>query len=336
MAICERCEKVFRNTYDLNRHLSRKTPCVKSMSTREENLSPKVIPDSPKVTLCSPKVTLDACEYCLHTFSSSFNKTRHICKHKEDTVRLLEIALKINIALPTCSTECRFCHKMLSKTATLTKHTLICQSRKDYYQQLLQQKNQQDEFEKLKEEMKKQKEELEQLKAQALKQPINYNNCNNCNNNYNILNVTIDYKEPPKNEHIKKETLQRILKEVYLNNKTRPEIAGGSGVAMYANEICKNPENRNVKLYEKSAIAKGFIDNCWVEMLKSNVIKEKFLSMCASMSQQISDYEITKPECVIEIIEKLSVKGMNIDELSTQDKNYLKQLFYVALRSFET
>ena len=189
------------------------------------------------------------CEYCLHTFSNSFNKTRHICKHKEDPVRLLEIALKINIVLPTCSTECRFCHKMLSKTATLTKHTLICQSRKDYQQELYQRKIKKDE-----------------------------------------INVIIDYKEPPKNGHIKKETLQGILTEVDRTNKNRPEIAGGSGVAMYANEIYKNPENRNVKVYQKSAIAKGFIDNCWVEMLKSNVIKEKFLSICTSMYQQISDY----------------------------------------------
>ena len=71
-------------------------------------------------------------------------------------------------------------------------------------------------------------------------------------------------------------------------------------------------------------------------MLKSNVIKERFLSICTSMCQQISDYEISHPESVIKTIYDLSIEEINIDELSIQDKNYLKQLFYVALRSFET
>jgi hypothetical protein len=145
----------------------------------------------------------------------------------------------------------------------------------------------------------------------------------------------VDYTHPPKNEHIQKKTLQGILNQVYKKNKDNAHFAGGSGVAMYVKEIRKNPENRNVKLYEKSAIAKVFLENCWVEMLKSDVIKENFLRMCEAMSEQISDYEISKPEAVIEIIHGLSNKEIELDNLSPQDKCKLKQLFYIALRSFE-
>jgi hypothetical protein len=332
MPQCNKCGKNFRDSYNLNTHLSRIKPCKPNninvnnviLNDNKQLETPDKHLETPLQHLETPDKQINNCEYCFSTFFNKQCLMRHYncCKSQEDPVRLLEIELEIKPSLPECKTECRFCHKVLSIPATLTKHTMVCQSRKEYHQQLLQQKNKKDDVQQL-------KQEIEQLK-QEIKNPVNttYNNCN-------ILNVTVDYTHPPKNEHIQKKTLQGILNQVYKKNKNNAHFAGGSGVAMYVKEIRKNPENRNIKLYEKSAIAKVFLENCWVEMLKSDVIKENFLRMCEAMSEQISDYEISKPEAVIEIIHGLSNKEIELDNLSPQDKCKLKQLFYIALRSFE-
>ena len=86
MVFCVNCNKLFRNTYDLNRHLSRTRPCSGNKSqennTHNENNTledpnntledPNNTLEDPNNTLEDPNNTLEnennTCKYCLHTF----------------------------------------------------------------------------------------------------------------------------------------------------------------------------------------------------------------------------------------------------------------------------
>ncbi len=97
---CKKCDRVFRDTYDLQRHIMRKTPCdpVKSESNPKKSLSrhcDKIIAD----TGSGPSTDLELvvvdehlsmldnkCSYCDKLFSTSSNLARHIkstCKIKK-------------------------------------------------------------------------------------------------------------------------------------------------------------------------------------------------------------------------------------------------------------
>jgi hypothetical protein len=110
MPNCKRCGKIFRDNCDLNRHLSKKTPCLQKV---------------------------DKCIYCFTECTSH----KHICKLKNDPIRLLEIKLNIKIEIPDNECECRFCNKEFSRIDSLHRHTITCKSRKEYLENLLKQNN---------------------------------------------------------------------------------------------------------------------------------------------------------------------------------------------------
>jgi hypothetical protein len=146
---CKLCNHEYKDNYALNRHLSRITPCV-------------IIPSEINNDICqiSNETVIEdvrnKCIYCLHTFSTSSNYTKHKekCKLKDDPIRLLEIEHKIDIKFPDNKLECRFCNCILSRVDNLKTHLETCKKRQEYLTKL--------------QKMKIEKQKLEELERQKI------------------------------------------------------------------------------------------------------------------------------------------------------------------------
>ena len=119
MVNCVRCKKVFRNQYDLTRHMSRKFKCIQIIVTiNKQNELPAKQNELPaKQNELPAKQNEPICEFCFKNFFNTQSLTRHynICKSQDDPLRRLEIESGITPVLPTCPTECRFCNKEIKK-----------------------------------------------------------------------------------------------------------------------------------------------------------------------------------------------------------------------------
>ena len=247
MVECKKCRAWFRDSYNLTKHMSRKKPCVKEEDGKEIIDDPKSTSENPKSTLVFPKSTLEfpkntsefqkdtsefqkdtLCEFCLNNFSTKNHKNRHqkICKLKEDPVRLLEIANKIEPVLPECKLECRYCNKNLSRISILNKHLLVCKEREKYHQFLLDKQT----------------------------TTVNYNGCNITNNNItnnnnNIIknNIVINLVGQESMEHIDPERIINLLREINKNYDPRETfLTAGKLIISFDELICEKEENKNL------------------------------------------------------------------------------------------
>jgi len=289
MIECEKCGNFFRDKWNLNSHLSRKKSCNPNftpiVNDTPENI-PKNSPIETKNSTILPKnstIKKNKCKFCIISFSTEWYKNEHekTCKHNNNT-RLLEIDMEIEPNIPKCKTECRFCHKNLSRTDSLIRHVPICKEREESHEKLL-------------------KEKENEIKTQQT--IINNNNIiNNTNigtqNNLNIYfnENTVPFGNKRLTDHIKVEKVVEILRSAY--NQYQPgqdyEIAGELLLKMeeYLQEI---PENRNYRTDDKSPI--------WVVKTESGV---KYLD---------------KDKCIHNIIkENAGILCDNQDEINTHNK----------------
>ena len=174
---CVNCNKLFRNTYDINRHLSRNKPCSINNSPENNTHNENNTSEDPKTSLTGTEKSLtgtentltetentltatentltatentltatenNTCKYCLHTFTRIDNKNIHekTCKYLDDPIRLLEIENDIIPELPESKTECRFCNKIFSRTDNLNTRITICKEREVYHKILIKEKEQ--------------------------------------------------------------------------------------------------------------------------------------------------------------------------------------------------
>ena len=212
MVNCANCEKWFRDRYALTAHMSRNKPCVPARSTPPEKRERESELPLKKDTLPLKKDTFD-CVYCMSLFKSKWYKNNHekVCKKKDDPVRLMEIENNIEIDIPENKLECRFCNCVFSRTATLNKHILICEERKEYHKNL-----------------------KEYIKPTIVQQTINNNNNITINGNVNIINsIDLDIEEYL--------YFMKAAAEEY-NRSDIPKIAGES-LCLINKELSKrNPE----------------------------------------------------------------------------------------------
>ena len=230
MIECKKCNKLFRDNYNLNKHVSRKTPCfiIKTdfLETIKEN-DPKNDTLDPKNDTLDPKND-KICQFCLNTFSTNWYKNNHekICKSSKDPLRLFE--MENGIKPLTCSkNQCRFCNVSFCRPIVLQNHYKICKKRENY-------------FEKIK------KENVVQTNIQNANQIQNanvINNINNINNNVTIINMggkeTIDHIEI---EQILE--LWRTINKTYDNSQIY--LKAGKLVTSFDNLIRELPENKNI------------------------------------------------------------------------------------------
>jgi hypothetical protein len=336
MPNCDVCDKFFRDKYNLGIHKARKTPCLKPVINKNSQDSIICVEieksDSQDSTIIPQESINIVCDYCFQSFSNIYNRNRHNCKYKEDPVRQLEIELKIHTILPTCSTECRFCNKVLSRTDALNKHLLICQKRKEYYQKLLYKKQEDksasvNELLLQKEELILQKEAIELLKEEIKKLKEN----KQPTVNVDTLIVINNFNEKPYEKSIEKPIIENMLTQAAKLFKGEPVMAAGDSIARYIEYMYNFPEYRNVYIKPKSSTADIYQDNTWKEALKAPVINIMFRKMGLSLYMEIDKNNITKEPDVIQSVIDFSDDGLDMEDLPATKKESLEKMIAVKL-----
>ena len=145
---CEKCDKIFKTNWHLQRHLSKKRNCGRTethLSNMPNNLSN--MPNTERTNvLIHPDVIYGMksreghkpkCEFCMKEFSSKQALTKHYtsCKEKYDDIRCLEI--KLGVFVDNISAhECRFCKYKSNRTTHVTNHKKTCKARIRYKQEI--------------------------------------------------------------------------------------------------------------------------------------------------------------------------------------------------------
>jgi hypothetical protein len=141
---CKKCGHIFRDSYDLSKHLMRKKPCIQMKNKIEyENKN-----FSGNITIDPGNTTELKCIYCLNDYSTKYNLKAHEdnCKCRKDPVRILELEKGIKPKIPCIKTECRFCNRDYYRIDNLNRHLKSCKKREDYHQALLKQESQEQPF----------------------------------------------------------------------------------------------------------------------------------------------------------------------------------------------
>ena len=250
MSCCGFCNHVFRDNYNLIKHLARAKPCVKEnvllIVNKKNSLEGK------KNSLEGKKNSLEGknqllCKFCLNIFSTKKYRNKHllICKQRDDPVRLLEIEQKIETVLPDSKTECRYCNKNYNNTSNLNKHLIICKEREEYYQMLTS------------------------TSVKNTNYVINNNNCN-------IINVNILCQENM--NHTQTENTINLLREIRKEfGETQIVLMAGNLVNSFDNYIRENPQNQNIIIPDpKSLYADIKTENGWEKKSADRCLNKAF------------------------------------------------------------
>ncbi len=269
MPDCYLCGRPFRDNYGLNRHLSRKTPCISkinlentsinsnSLLCNSDSLSPNsnsllcnsdsLSPNSDSL-LCNPKsLVIDSkslpdttCTCCCKIFLNVQNRKKHdrICKLKDDSLRLLEIELGIVITVPTNKLQCRFCNKVVSRSDKLNDHYNICIEKFNYQSNLLEQKDLL----------------LRNKQTQINNNSNNIIGNNNTNTNNNTNNTTNNFFSGEvlnfgsfDDSHITDEHIENKLNKHVIGSTDPYYVKAGKLIVEYEQDLSLNPVNNNIK-----------------------------------------------------------------------------------------
>jgi hypothetical protein len=288
---CKICGWIFRDSYNLSKHLARKKPCSSKTLKNENNVNnicgivvpnefsnapstaknaPSTARDAPSTAKSTPSTAKNNCKFCLNTFASSSNLKRHttICKFQDDPVRLLEIENDITPDIPECKTECRFCNHTFARIDNLNKHLKICKERLEYQEKLLKRKN--------------------EINNQ-INNTINNNTINNINNINNNVNVIVLSFGNENLDHIKPEDIiSDINNLISENSDAKNYILAGKLLTCFEERVKSIPENKNINLKSihsdygelktetgvKKIRIKRFLENC-IKNTAKNFNKKK-------------------------------------------------------------
>jgi hypothetical protein len=213
---CIKCEKCFRDSYGLQRHLRRLRPCNKNQNEQSEQSEDKT----------------NKCEYCLTFFSEYSNIKKHLetCKAYKDPIRIIEVENGIHVELPDNNLECRFCKGVFCRTNNLNNHIKKCKEREKYYQKLLTDK---------------------QI---VITNNNNNTTTNNTNNNTNVninngINIVVNNFGKESVDHISDKQFSLFINKYAkkLKNVSDEEYKLGVGnfIVEFEKMISNNPENNN-------------------------------------------------------------------------------------------
>jgi hypothetical protein len=310
---CKICGGIFRDSYNLSKHLARKKPCLPKTIENDNNIcnvitpnttkiapnefkiapnefkdSPNEFKDAPNEFKGDPNKSKTKCRFCLNIFASTGNLKRHttICKFRDDPVRLLEIENDIIPDIPECKTECRFCNHTFFNVGNLNKHIKVCKERLDYQEKLLKRKN--------------------EINSQVNNITNNNNNSinttnNNNNGTVNNNNITINVFGQESIDHISNDEFMKYLIKNFKNydkltDQDSINVFSGNLVLEFERMMSANPQNQNSLLTNIKAEF-GLINNRhyrfqeFVEKVLSNAAKK--LSEREDLFSETSDKDIT-------------------------------------------
>ena len=273
MSCCGYCNRVFRDNYNLSKHLARLNKCVKDQDALNLHLNPKKdILVNKKDTLVNKKDTLKKCQYCMDIFSTKQYKNIHEknCKQKDDPIRLMEIENKIQVEVPDIKTECRFCNKNFCRSSLLNKHLLVCTSKEEYRKMLI---------------IKDTK------RVEIINQQTIINNNIHTTNNITNNNIVLNFGQTVDNTKIEELIdFLRILPNNF-NKEDRPYyLMAGELINKYDRLLMKTPENNNLVIPDSKCLyAEAKIENGWEKVSVSDSLNSSFKDRADRISKKQTD-----------------------------------------------
>ena len=139
MTTCANCGVTFRGRYELTRHMSRKTPCVKVKIGENKAESEHIYTREGLTGTVEPGFNSLECTYCKYLFTDKGNARRHEssknCCKEDRKIRSMEIKLRIPYDRYH-EKDCRFCKKVFVRRETMIRHQKKCQKLAEYREAL--------------------------------------------------------------------------------------------------------------------------------------------------------------------------------------------------------
>ena len=283
---CEICKKTFKYLYLLHRHQNKTHPCKppiqvqvnvekkveelqEELEKQKERLEEIIVEQNEKIEqiqLCKEIKTKDCyrCRFCLKTFSSDSNLTRHLnqknCKLKNDNVAIYERELGIEPPdVPPLT--CRFCYVKYSKRQSYQRHmNSECK-------------------EKLKYENELQRKVLSNRKEVAeAKVSLNGSHNTNCQNNtVNNNNIYLPPMNAFGNENVDYITTKMLLKQIELCKDLTDITATVKTFTQLIHAHPAHPENHNVLLKGTNTAFAEIYNGEEMEQANALVVEDKIL-----------------------------------------------------------
>ena len=239
-AICNRCEKDFKQRWRLGRHLKRKKLCKKII--KQQNLP---------------------------EYSNNFEKPSKTFQN----IPSIDKSSNTNNNRYTCD----FCNRTYQQNYNLNKHLKICKIKKEQEKQEKQEKQKEKQKDEEIKFLKKKVELYEKIheakaKANSITNNNTNTNCHNMTNSNNTVNITVnDYGQENVN-YLKDSKYKRIINKILGN--------GMLGLQQYIKfKYCnpEAPENLTIKYTnERSNKLKVREDNSWKTRDKNEVMDELY------------------------------------------------------------
>jgi hypothetical protein len=357
MSICKDCNRVFRDDYNLHRHMSRLVPCTlgKHPSIVNKNVpntsqegqktpgacqkTPEACQKTPEACQKTPgacqktpracqktpepsEITPDnKCEFCLNCYSTKRNLRRHldICKLRYDPIRLLEIKNDIKFdSFP--KTECRFCNKDFINVNKLNNHFKICKEREDYHQNLIKNDTTKG---------------ISTIGVQNNIQTQNNNTNNGVINNYNI---NVFGQESL--EHIQVEKTIDLLRKIRSDYDTNDVyLSAGELIISFDNYIREVPENNNMVVPDSKCLyANVKTEEGWEKFSVENMLNKGFKNSAKSLydnkesidSHNKKVFESNTNKEIFTEIKQFAAKGFNHAKYGDSKARQVKSSYKVS------
>jgi len=365
---CVRCLHVFRDRYNLAKHMSRKAQCEEvfqegfspsadfgvkksSISTQKSSIpTQKSIIPIKKSSISVKKSSISPgeagscaseninknkrCKYCFCVYSTTFYKNKHetICKLKDDPVRLLEIECNVDITFPESKDECRFCNKMFFNIQSLNRHISTCKDRSEYHQNLIEYRENQS------------KSQVPQTQIINNNNTVNNNTVNNTVNNNLIINIVGNENM----DHVNVEQIIDILRKIDKEyDHSHIYLKAGKFITSFDKLLCEKEENRNVIVpNSKSLYSEVMTPTGWVKESVDDSLNRSFKNSAQKLydtKDSIEEYndKVFKAERNVKVfteVKQFANKGFNhySPSCNPDDKRKVKSGYKIAKLEHDT
>ena len=314
---CERCHKIFKNNWELQRHTNRKYQCkevkvcktnieekIDILGTEVNTLGTEVEETKKQLNELNKKYSEEQqnvikCLYCTKTFNFRSNYTKHlkVCRAKNDNISIYEKELNLTPE-EVDKLTCRFCGTHFSLQSCYSRHMNAGCKEKIIYESDL-------------------RERVLANRRQAAEQNAQVINNNNHYENSNIININLPPMNAFGNENLDYITTKSLIKELQ-NCKAIKQSDVSSIVDRFTKLIHANhahPENHNVLFKSlNSGYARVYTENGFQEQQATDVQDGIIQNVHKLIQTKADEYDYTAQNEFADVLDDIDVNYGLLDE----------------------